>query len=96
MSWLRVDRLFGEWRIGRDNTAGRREFGGQMEARRAEDNPEQWKPIRRGWCYGGEEFREELLERMHGLGGEHHQRKELNESATQRAGRIIAEELKRN
>src|ERR1039457_4237598 len=36
--WLRVDRLLGEKGIPKDREAGRREFGSQMERRRAEES----------------------------------------------------------
>ncbi len=63
-SWLRVDRLLGEWRIPKDRAAGRRVFGEGMERRRREDLTEHFQPVERGWCLGGEEFRRELLEQM--------------------------------
>ena len=33
-----------------------------MEERRRLNAPAEWKRIRRGWCLGGERFRQELLE----------------------------------
>src|SRR5262249_42875864 len=62
--WLRVDRLLGEWQIERDNLAGRRRFERGMEERRMQEQSlgnEDWKRLRRGWCWGPEGFREELL-----------------------------------
>ena len=35
-----------------------------MEERRRLNAPAEWKTIRRGWCLGGERFRQELLEAM--------------------------------
>jgi len=95
VSWLRVDRLFGELGIPKDSVAGRREFEKIMEARRRLDDPEDWKTLRRGWCIGSEEFRRELLEQMEGKMGRHHGGAERQESAEQRARRVLAEELKR-
>src|SRR6185503_14806951 len=46
--WLRTGRLFGELGIPKDSTAGRRQFGRMMEARRAMDDPETFKELRRG------------------------------------------------
>ena len=59
--WLRVDRLLGEWRIPKDSVAGRLVFAEGMERRRQEDWQQEFKPVERGWCLGGEEFRRELL-----------------------------------
>jgi REP element-mobilizing transposase RayT len=65
--WLRVDRLLGEHGIGKDTAEGRREFEWRMERRRAEEgDPDQWKGMRRGWCVGSPEFKQALLERLHG------------------------------
>ena len=94
--WLRVDRLLGEHGIVEDTAAGRRRFEQQMEARRAEgDDEAQWKPIRRGWCFGPAEFKAGLLERIEGKLGEHHSGEMRRESAQAKAERIIGEELKR-
>jgi hypothetical protein len=59
-----VDRLFGEMRIAQDSQAGRRQFQILMEKRRDEENGLQWKSLRRSWCLGDEQFRQELLEQM--------------------------------
>lgn len=94
--WLRVDRLLGEHGIEEDTAAGRRLFEQQMEARRAEgDDPAEWKPIRRGWCFGPTEFKAKLLEQIEGKLGEHHSGEMRRESAQAKGERIIGEELKR-
>ena len=62
--WLSVERVFGEMGIRKDSAAGRREFEKRMEARRWEDDPEDWKGVRRGWCFGDEAFRQELVEAL--------------------------------
>lgn len=94
-AWLRVDRLLGEHGIQRDDSAGREQFERRMEARRTEESDvEEWKKIRRGWCLGSAEFKEDLLERMEGRLGEHHSGALKRESAQAKAERIIAEELK--
>jgi putative transposase len=93
--WMRVDRLLGEWGIPKDSEAGREEFEQRMEARRgAEDGPE-FKPVTRGWCLGGEEFRGELLARMSEQAGPEHYGTEIRESGLAKAERIVGEELKR-
>ena len=50
-TWLRVDRLLGEWRIAKDSAAGRREFARRMEGRRDEDTQREFKGVERG-CKG--------------------------------------------
>ena len=66
--WLRVDRLLGEVGIPADSAAGRAELENDLERRRAEE--EDYKGIRRGWCLGGETFREELLAQARAVAGE--------------------------
>ena len=57
--------MLGEHGIPRDSKEGRRDFGRQMEQRSQSGNgPEQYKPLRRGWCFGDKEFRKELLAQM--------------------------------
>ena len=94
-SYLRVDRLLGEHGILADTEAGRREFQQRMESRRAEEPDGDWRKIRRGWCLGNEEFREELLALAQGKLGEQHNAQVRVESAEQKAARIISEELAR-
>jgi REP element-mobilizing transposase RayT len=93
--WLRVDRLFGELRILKDSAAGRQQFERHMEQRRQVEDPEQWRALRRGWCFGEEQFRAELLEQMSAKMGTHHGGAERSETAEARAQRILAIELKR-
>jgi REP element-mobilizing transposase RayT len=95
-AWMRVDRLLGGHGIASDSAAGRREFESRMEARRLEESDEEsLKGLRRGWCLGSEEFKREMLQRMDGRLGENHSGEQRQESADARAGRILAEELKR-
>ena len=68
-AWLRVDRLLGEYRIPRDSAAGRRQLEGALEARPAGEAGADYRKVRRGWCVGGESFREELLGQMAGKVG---------------------------
>ena len=63
-----------------------------MEARRAEDNPDQWKS---GWMLGSDEFRKELLARMKAPASRSHYGAELRESDEEKARRIIAQEIQR-
>jgi hypothetical protein len=63
--WLRVDRLLGELYIPKDSVAGRAELENHLEVRRAQEDGGEMKKIRRGWCLGGETFRQELVEQAH-------------------------------
>lgn len=94
-TWLRVDRLFGEWRIPIDSEAGRRQFEEQMEQRRADDEDPQIKTMQRRWCCGSEQFRSELLAQMAERVGESHYGAERRESGQEKANRMIDEELKK-
>ena len=52
VGWLRVDRVLGEMGIPKDSHAGREWFERMMEERRSLDDPESFRQIRRGWCFG--------------------------------------------
>jgi REP element-mobilizing transposase RayT len=92
--WLRVDRLLGEKGIPKDSPAGRRQFARLMEERRAQEGDADYRQIRRGWCFGDEEFRKELLAAGKAAGASHYgmERRERDE---EKAHRLIQEELKR-
>jgi len=92
--WLRVDRLLGEHGLPVDSKAGRREFARRMEARRAADLGREWKRVRRGWCLGGKEFRQELLAEMGGRTGPHHGGEERRESEEAWAEKRLAQALR--
>ena len=93
-TWLRVDRLLGEWGVRRDDAKGRREFQQLMAQRRQEDTGD-LSALRRGWCWGGEAFREKLLGLLGEEAGEHHYSGPTRETEQARAGRIVAEVLRR-
>jgi REP element-mobilizing transposase RayT len=90
--WLRTDRLLGEHGIPHDTPAGRAQFERRMEWRRASEDADQFLPMLRGWCVGGEDFRQELLERM-GQPGAEHFGPEIRESAQDKAERLVRAEL---
>jgi hypothetical protein len=95
-AWLRVDRLLGEHGIREDTLAGRQELERRMEARRAQaTDGSEWAAVRRAWCLGGEDFRQEMLDRIAGRLGEHHACELRQQGAETKAERIIAQELKR-
>ena len=62
---MRVDRWLGELGIPQDSPAGREELEHYLETRRAQEDGGEFKAIRRGWCLGGETFRQELLASSH-------------------------------
>lgn len=96
LGWLRVDRLWGEMGIPKDSAAGRRQFERMTEERRKQDEPGEWKAIRRGWCLGDGQFRQELLEAMiEPMGRKYYGGAERQETDEVKAERIVAEELKR-
>lgn len=69
--WLCVNRLLGVAGL-KDNKSGRDSFRRIMQSRvkeiAASESPheadDRWAKIRRGWYYGSEEFKEELLEKL--------------------------------
>ncbi len=93
--WLRVDRLFGELGIARDDSAGRRRFAQAMEERRGHGEPDQWKPVRCGWCLGTAAWREQLLVGISSGIGQHHGGEERRESDEQKAERLVVEEMRK-
>ena len=96
-AWLRVDRLLGDWAIGQDNAAGRRQLEQAMEQRRELElsaDHQDWKRLRRGWCWGAKGFREELLEMIGQKQGKQHYGEELRESDQQKAERLVRQMLR--
>ena len=93
--WLRVDRLLGEKGIPKDSEAGRREFGLQMERRRAEESGANYEAIRGDWMVGSEAFRQELLAAAVERVGPSHYGAERQETGLQKAERVVQEELER-
>jgi len=91
--WLRVDRLLGEHGIPKDSPAGRQQFERRMEWRRATEDAEEFGPLERGWCMGGEEFRKELLAQMRA--GPEHFGPERRQSAEEKAHRLLVNELEK-
>lgn len=93
--WLRVDRLMGEHGLPRDTKSGRREFALRMEARRAAELEGEWRAVRRGWCLGGRQFRQELLAQMRERTGPNHGGEERRQTEEAWAEQRLAEEMKR-
>jgi REP element-mobilizing transposase RayT len=91
--WLRVDRLLGELHIPQDSAAGQEQLEAYLEQRRTGEDGDELKGIRRGWCLGGETFRQELLEQARARAGENHHAQTRRESAEEKAQRIRQAEL---
>ncbi|MBI2926100.1 MAG: transposase [Verrucomicrobia bacterium] len=94
-AWLRVDRLLGEYRIPKDSPPGREELERQLEARGAEEDGTEYRSIRRGWCFGEEAFRRELLEQIGERLGTAHDGEERHESQIEQAEGLVLEELRK-
>jgi putative transposase len=93
-AWLRVDQLLGEHGIPKDSVAGRRQFSMRMEERRAQESEADYRPLRRGWCLGDEQFRRELLSAASEHLGPAHYGSDRRESDQEKARRILAAGLK--
>ena len=70
-------------------------FEQMSEERRQRDDPNEFKKLRRGWFFGDDEFRQELLEQIQTLSQPHHGGEEKQESAEAKAQRLLSQELKR-
>jgi REP element-mobilizing transposase RayT len=92
-AWMRVDRLLGELGIALDTAAGREQLERCLETRRAQEDGDAFKDIRRGWYLGEETFRQELLERVSAAAVEPCQADARRETAEAKARRILTEEL---
>jgi len=74
--WLCVDRTLGSLGL-EDTPSGRRRYRATIRKRVSElaecDNPKEldsnWSKIRRGWCFGTDQFKVDMLERIDQLSG---------------------------
>ena len=66
-----------------------------MEWRRGEDLRGEFKRVERGWCLGGEEFRQELLEQVEARPGPSHFGEAVQEAEAAQAERLVVEGRKR-
>ena len=94
-AWLRCDRLLGEHGLVKESRQSRLEFARRTEHRRVEPNDPSAGPIRRGWCFGGQDFLTRLLDRLPGSIGEHHHARERSQTDEQKAEAIILARLKK-
>lgn len=94
--WIRVDRLLGEHGLQQDSVVARQEFERRTEARRLEPADEEAnRALRRGWCLGSGDFKQQKLEEVDGQVGQHHFGHMRLELAQAKAERIIGQELDR-
>jgi hypothetical protein len=76
--------------LGADTEAGRQELTRHLEARRwEEEDVEASRRIRRGWCFGGNEFWQGLLEQVDQQRGPNHLGQEWQESQVAKAERLV-------
>ena len=92
-SWLRCDRLLGEHGLQKESRRTRLEFARRMEQRRLDPIECGLEGIRRGWCFGAEDFVARLLDRMTRSPSEHHQARERSQTDEEKAQRMIAARL---
>ena len=90
MKWL-----LGTYTRSKDSAAGRRVLAERMEWRRGENLRNEFKRVERGWCLGGEEFRQELLEQVDPRPGPSHFGEAVQEAEAAQAERLVVEGLKR-
>ena len=93
--WTYTATLLGEWGIPKDSETGRRVFAERMEWRRGEDLHGEFKRVERGWCLGGEEFRQELLEQVDTRPGPSHFGEAVQEAEAVQAEQLVIAGLKR-
>ena len=87
--------MLGDWGIGEDSAAGRRQFAAEMEARRLNQPAAEFKAVRRGWCLGGKGFRRDLLAQISEQRREWHYGPELIESEEEKAQRLVEAALQK-
>jgi len=88
-----VDRLLEEYRVPQGSAAERRRLEEALEQRRGAEEGDEFKPIRRGWFFGAEALKQELLAQVSEQTGAWHYGEACQESAEAKAERMVAEEL---
>jgi len=92
-TWLRCDRLLGEYGLTKEDRRARLEFARRMEDRRVEPNDGSAELIRRGWFFGAQDFVARLLDHLEKPVTEHHRSEERNQTDEQKAEKIIRARL---
>jgi putative transposase len=88
-TWLRCDRVLGERGLIKENRRSRLEFARSMQDRCHEAQDPWAEPIRRGWCFGGQDFVARLLDRLQNSVSEHHHSVERSQTEEQKAEKIL-------
>ncbi len=94
-TWLRVDRLLGEYHLEVDSPPARRRLESALEERRGMEAGDNYKAIRRGWFFGEEAAKDQLLEQTAAKAGSWHFGEAVHDSELARAEGIVREELKK-
>ncbi|HEV2210321.1 MAG TPA: hypothetical protein VG167_16210 [Verrucomicrobiae bacterium] len=86
----------GEWGIPANTPAGRQQLARAVEARRLSDQAQTVEDLPPcDWCIGSKQFHRELLEQMTSVPEHPYAGKEWQQTAQQKARRILAGELRR-
>lgn len=95
--WLTTDAVLGELGFA-DSAPGRRGYAKRMRQRAVaelagENESTERAQLRRGWCLGGEAFREKMLQMMEGIGGDKSRRRRTDSSVARDHGETEARRL---
>ncbi len=93
--WFVVERLFAAAGLSGDSAEARRTFAELLESRRVAPEPDLWRALRRGWCFGDEAFRAELLSRLRATVPDNRRGPVPPEAQVQLGRMLVAEELAR-
>ena len=92
---FQIDHIIAAKHRGPTSGENRRKFALQMEQRRGQEAEADYRQIRRGWCLGDEDFRNELItSAVERVGPSHHSARR-QETQQEKAERIVRDELKR-
>lgn len=94
-AWFVVERLFTTAGLPADSPEVRRAFAELLESRRVAPEPDLWRALRRGWCFGNEAFRAELLARLRAAAPDNRRGPVPSEAQVQLGRMLVAEELAR-
>ena len=92
--WLKVEKVLAEWGISQDTPSGRQLFEQGLEARRAQEQQDELQPSRPGWWLDRKKLQESPLEAIGKEPASHHHGHAVQQSAEERANRIVEAELR--
>lgn len=95
LEWLSWERVYGEFGIKNWKGKARREYQEYLGRRINElkDQSDGWKKIRRGWCFGGEDFIDQMKEKLEELAEKPRDRDNWNDPAAEEIEEIRAMKL---